>query len=316
MPINAKRVASAMGVPSSQRGAGMTEYLIILGGISLAAIGTFAAFGDTVRSQMAVAALELAGMDSSQAMQQVRDNANRTVDAARRGGPFFGQVGGAGGSPGGGGDGGFDPGLPFDPPGGGSPPFNPPGGGPPGGGMCPAGGIGIASACEEQEMALSDRGETWLKEVEKLALYPYDDQKGISHRISEWVEGATIGYGHLIRKKDWPRFKDGITAEEAELLFQADIGPYVDKVNEVITIDLQQHEFDALVIFAYNIGKGGFATSSAARLVNDPDADTPYPDLESAWKAWNKSQGKVNQGLINRRAAEWDMYSKGTYRHW
>jgi type VI secretion system secreted protein VgrG len=130
------------------------------------------------------------------------------------------------------------------------------------------------------------------------------------------VKGATIGYGHLIRKKDWPRFRDGITQEEADLLFQADIGPYVDKVNEVITADLKQHEFDALVIFAYNIGEEGFATSSAAKLVNDPDASTPYPDLESAWKAWNQSQGKINRGLINRRAAEWDMYSRNIYRYW
>lgn len=322
MPVTAEHAARSPVVLPSQRGAGMTEYLIILGAISLAAVGTFAAFGDTVRSQTAAAALELAGMDSSQAIQRVRENASRTVDAARKGGPFFGQVGGAGDSSGGG-SGSFDPTLPFEPPGGGKPPFDPPSGGwpplePPGGGMCPAGGIviGVASACEEQEMVLSARGETWLKTVEKLALYPYDDQKGISHRITEWVEGATIGYGHLIAEYQWNTFKDGITREEAEMWFEEDVAPFIEVVNGTIDVELTQSEFDALVILAYNIGEDGFRSSSAVRLINNPQAKTPYSSLQDAWMAWNRSQGRVNRGLINRRRAEWDMYSMGVYRYW
>lgn len=33
-------------------------------------------------------------------------------------------------------------------------------------------------------------------------------------------------------------------------------------------------------------------------------------------KAWNKSQGKVNAGLTNRRAAEWRIYTSGIYARW
>ena len=36
----------------------------------------------------------------------------------------------------------------------------------------------------------------------------------------------------------------------------------------------------------------------------------------AAWKAWNKSQGQVMQGLVNRRNAEWDVYSKNIYQRW
>lgn len=313
---------------SSARGAGLTEYLIVVAGISLAAAATFGAFGDTMRHQVAGMALELAGLDSTDVIAGAVASAERATSAAAVGGAFFDGSGGAGI---GGSGGGFDPSLPYQPPGSGEGGGNGGGGGGSGSSgpppvVCAAasGGSGpqVASAACDSEMALSDEGETWLKDVEKLALQPYDDQKGMAAGpITEWVPGATIGYGHLIDEEEWDRFKNGITKGEATLQFQADVGPFVDLVNDVITIDVEQHEFDAMVALAYNIGPGsstvdGFQNSSVVKLVNDPEAVTNFSSLEAAWKAWNKSQGKVMQGLINRRVAEWDMYSKGVYRHW
>lgn len=46
-----------------QRGQGMTEYIIIVALIAIAAIGSFKYFGQTARSQAAAAAQELAGED-------------------------------------------------------------------------------------------------------------------------------------------------------------------------------------------------------------------------------------------------------------
>lgn len=71
-----------------------------------------------------------------------------------------------------------------------------------------------------------------------------------------------------------------------------------------------------MIIFSFNIGRKGFSSSSAVKLINDPTAKTDYEDLESAWKAWNKSEGKVNNGVINRRNAEWNIYSKEIYKRW
>lgn len=70
------------------------------------------------------------------------------------------------------------------------------------------------------------------------------------------------------------------------------------------------------MIFAFNIGKANFNSSSVLKMINNPSAITPYPSLESAWKAWNKSQGKEMRGLNNRRSAEWDIYSKNIYKKW
>ncbi len=163
-------------------------------------------------------------------------------------------------------------------------------------------------------LSLGSKGINLLKSIEQLATKPYDDQTGKD--ITEWVEGATIGYGHLISKADWPKYKDGITDTQAITLLNSDLKPFVNSVKTKVTAKLTQNEFDALVILAFNIGVTAFQNSSALKLVNDPNAKTAYNSLELAWKAWKKSQGVVNKGLINRRQAEWNIYSKGIYQKW
>jgi GH24 family phage-related lysozyme (muramidase) len=83
-----------------------------------------------------------------------------------------------------------------------------------------------------------------------------------------------------------------------------DLEPFANAVRSKVTAEISQNQFDALVIFVFNIGVNGFSDSSALKLVNDPAAVTAYPNLEAAWKAWNKSQRRVMQGLVNRRNFE------------
>lgn len=163
-------------------------------------------------------------------------------------------------------------------------------------------------------MQLSAEGEALLKSVEELRLSPYDDQTG--NTINSWVKGATIGYGHLISKNEWTIYKNGITAAQADMLFEEDVAPFVTAVNNAVNVSISQNQFDAAVMLAYNIGIAGFSKSSAVSLINDPGSSTPYADLEGAWKAWNRSQGSVSKGLINRREAEWRVYSSAVYKKW
>ncbi len=55
------------------RGQGMTEYIIIVALIAIAAIGVYTAFGKTVRGQMAATAQTLAGKDASAARGDATD---------------------------------------------------------------------------------------------------------------------------------------------------------------------------------------------------------------------------------------------------
>lgn len=58
------------------RGQGMTEYIIIVALIAIAAIGVFRFYGNTARSQVAVAAAELGGGDSKSARNSAKTNAS------------------------------------------------------------------------------------------------------------------------------------------------------------------------------------------------------------------------------------------------
>ena len=117
----------------------------------------------------------------------------------------------------------------------------------------------------------------------------------------------------MISEDDWPIFKNGISRDEAAKLFDADIELFATKVKDLIAAEVAQHQFDAMVSLAFNIGIGGFSNSSALKIVNDPNAKTGYTSLEAAWKAFRESQGKVNKGLISRRKDEWELYSDADY---
>ncbi len=161
-------------------------------------------------------------------------------------------------------------------------------------------------------MNLSEKSEQYLKQYEDLRLLPYDDQTGKT--IDEWNINATVGYGWLIKKKDWPKFKDGITRDQAETMFDSQVKSKSGNVNKVVEVALNQNQFDACVILSYNIGNHGFAGSSALKFINDINFEHKlYMNLEQAWKAWNKQKvdGKkeVNRGLVNRRAKEWSLYN-------
>ncbi|HUW57941.1 MAG TPA: lysozyme [Planctomycetota bacterium] len=165
------------------------------------------------------------------------------------------------------------------------------------------------------ELRLSAKGEQFIKDWEELRLQPYHGRTG--KRITRWIKGATIGYGHEFPEEVWPKFKDGVSEEEANRLFDRDISRFAARVNGLVKVDLKQHQFDALVALAFNIGYGskGLAGSTVLKMINDPEyRSSEFKDLESAWKAYKKLNKEVNEGLINRRADEWEMFTKGDYR--
>jgi type VI secretion system secreted protein VgrG len=168
---------------------------------------------------------------------------------------------------------------------------------------------------------LSNKGIELLIELESLRLKPYDDRTGTP--LANWNRHATIGIGHLILKKEWYYYKSGISEDEAYDLKRKDSERFINAVNEYVHAKLNQNQFDALVIFCFNIGVGGFRYSTVLKLINNPKTITGYSSLESAWKAWNKQRQTVTvngkkvlkkvvvKGLVNRRKKEWNLYNGG-----
>ena len=165
-------------------------------------------------------------------------------------------------------------------------------------------------------MKISDNGINILKLFEGSVKIGgkhvvYDDKTGKPVNTKEPLpKGATIGYGHLIKSDE--DFMKGITESVATELLRSDIVTAERAVRNNINVPLSQNQFDALTSLAYNIGTKNFANSTVVKYINNPNFHSSvYPNLESAWKAWNRSQGEISNGLINRRQNEWNMYNSG-----
>ena len=165
-------------------------------------------------------------------------------------------------------------------------------------------------------MKFSNNGIEFLKQLEGCVKkgdkhIVYDDKTGRPVDINAPLpHGATIGYGHLIKPGE--NFSGGITERVATELLRADIAIAERAVQNNITVPLMQNQYDALVIFAYNIGANNFAKSTVIKYINNPNFHSSiYPSLESAWRAWNKSGGRAMGGLSRRRNAELHLFVYG-----
>tara|TARA_B100001989_G_C24485013_1_gene436459 strand:+ start:828 stop:1130 length:303 start_codon:yes stop_codon:yes gene_type:complete len=65
-----------------QFGQGMTEYIIVVALIAVAAIGVFRLFGDTLREQMGGLAQEMSGQSGSDQIGNAQDAADAAVSQA------------------------------------------------------------------------------------------------------------------------------------------------------------------------------------------------------------------------------------------
>lgn len=76
-------MAKRTQIVSLQHGQGMTEYIIIVALIAIAAIGVYSAFGDVVRGQTSVAASTLAGQNSGDARKLAKEGGTNANERAQ-----------------------------------------------------------------------------------------------------------------------------------------------------------------------------------------------------------------------------------------
>ncbi|HJD45163.1 MAG TPA: hypothetical protein H9906_09095 [Candidatus Paenalcaligenes intestinipullorum] len=79
----------------TQRGQGMTEYIVIVALVAVAAIAVFQFFGQVIRSQTVAIAHEIAGEDGTQYSESAANAAQQSADqaAAKSLGSFTGNAG-------------------------------------------------------------------------------------------------------------------------------------------------------------------------------------------------------------------------------
>lgn len=100
--------------------------------------------------------------------------------------------------------------------------------------------------------------------------------------------------------------KDGmiVTEAEGEKMLRRELSGFEDAVERLVTVDLNQNEFDALVLLSFNIGVGAFQKSTLLKLLNQGKRDA----AAAQFSRWNKGGGRILYGLVKRRKIEASLF--------
>lgn len=107
---------------------------------------------------------------------------------------------------------------------------------------------------------------------------------------------STIGFGTTEGVKPGEK----ITVEAALVRALRDSAKFEGAIKRCVSVPLHQHEYDAFVSLAYNIGEGAFCGSTLVRKLNAGD----YAGACAEISRWDKQGGQVLRGLTKRRAEE------------
>lgn len=151
-------------------------------------------------------------------------------------------------------------------------------------------------------MKMSERGIDQLKREEGLRLETYLDEAGI----------PTIGYGHtgqdvIAGQK--------ITEQQADGLLRSDLARFEKAVNDYRAqmIPIEQHEYDAMVSFAFNVGTNAFKDSTLLKKFNAGDKEGAANEF-TRWVYITQGGNKVVSFVLTaRREREKKMFLTGSY---
>jgi lysozyme len=121
----------------------------------------------------------------------------------------------------------------------------------------------------------------------------------------------TIGVGHMLTQSERTsgkiyingiavKWSNGLSNVQVMQLMVQDLESRIQRINELVRVPLAQHQFDALVLFVFNIGRTAFENSTLLRLLNSGD----YHSVPAQLRRWIHADGKPNNGLKTRRDVE------------
>jgi RHS repeat-associated protein len=144
---------------------------------------------------------------------------------------------------------------------------------------------------------LSEKGLDFIARHETIGGVPnltvYEDTNG----------HETIGYGHLVQAGE--DFSKGITAAQAKELLANDVKSAVGFVNKHNGFAFRQWRFDAIVSVAFNSERAALLLLRAMGHHQDITTQTFLDTLPP--------QSRRQQGLINRRTDEANLFLRRTY---
>ena len=146
------------------------------------------------------------------------------------------------------------------------------------------------------KMKISEDGLELIKKFEGCETTAYQDSVGV------W----TIGFGHT------KGVEEGQTCsiEDAESMLAEEMDEYESYINNMVKVELQQHEFDALVAWVYNLGPTNLGESTMLKVLNGGQFDRVPDEMNR----WTRAGGEILEGLVRRRQAESLMFQNLDWR--
>src|SRR5690349_4855759 len=113
----------------------------------------------------------------------------------------------------------------------------------------------------------------------------------------------TIGFGQT-----GPDIVQGVTwtQEQAEGRLNASLEKFAADVDGMVSVPISDNQRGALISFSFNLGSNALRNSTLLRMLNHGE----YEDAADQFPRWNKSNGKVLNGLTARRVAERELFLK------
>jgi lysozyme len=140
---------------------------------------------------------------------------------------------------------------------------------------------------------INDLGLNLIKSFESCRLNTYKDIVGVN----------TIGWGHT---GDLATPGNVIDQETADNILIEDLERFEHGVTHIITSSINDNQFSALVSFAFNLGLGNLRESHLLLLVNSDN----FTQAAEQFVRWSHAGGKEVAGLLRRREAERDLFTK------
>lgn len=114
----------------------------------------------------------------------------------------------------------------------------------------------------------------------------------------------TIGFGTT----EGVKLGDRTTPPQALVRALQDAQKYEGALKRCVTVPLHQHEYDAYISLAYNIGPTAFCNSTLVRKLNAKD----YVGACKEILRWDKFKGQPLRGLTIRRQKEHEQCMSGS----
>ncbi len=133
---------------------------------------------------------------------------------------------------------------------------------------------------------------TMIKGFEGLRLSAYLDVVGV----------PTIGYGTTYYPDNSEvEIGDICSLQEATEYLLHDMQKFAQAVREMVTVQLSNNSYNALVSFCYNLGSGALQKSTLLQKLN---AGSPLDEVGLEFLKYINAGGQPLKGLIRRREAE------------